>query len=225
MDCPHCGRAFHDHWKTDLVVRYSVDEPYNATRIWEFEVAICPACKGVIIELEEKEIKSQMEGWLTKQRFRAYPRNSFRKPVSKEVPRDIANDYEEACAVISISEKASAALSRRCLQTVLRDQGYMQHNLVQQIDALLNEKDPLKAIPSGLRQTIDLVRNFGNFSAHPITDQTTLQVIDVEPQEAESCLEILDEVFDHFYVKPALAAARKAALDAKLVAAGKPPSK
>jgi hypothetical protein len=58
-----------------------------------------------------------------------------------------------------------------------------------------------------------------------VTDQTTLQVIAVEPGEAEWCLEILEEMFDHYYVRPAVAAARKAALNAKLVAAGKPLSK
>jgi hypothetical protein len=47
----------------------------------------------------------------------------------------------------------------------------------------------------------------------------------VEPGEAEWCLEILEEMFDHYYVKPEQAKARKAALDAKLLAAGKPPSK
>jgi hypothetical protein len=55
--------------------------------------------------------------------------------------------------------------------------------------------------------------------------QTTLQVISVESGEAEWCLDILDEMFDHYYVKPTQAAARKAALDARLTAAGKPPSK
>jgi hypothetical protein len=47
----------------------------------------------------------------------------------------------------------------------------------------------------------------------------------VEPHEAEWCLEIIKELFDHFYVGPAIAKAKKAALDAKLAAAGKPPSK
>jgi hypothetical protein len=90
---------------------------------------------------------------------------------------------------------------------------------------LLNEADASKAIPSTLRVTVDGIRNFGNFSAHPITDVTSLQIIDVEPHEAEWCLEILEEMFQHFYVRPAEAAARKAALDAKLKSAGKPPSK
>ena len=73
--------------------------------------------------------------------------------------------------------------------------------------------------------TVDAIRNFGNFSAHPITDQTSLQVIDVEEHEAEYCLDILDAVFDHYYVRPEHAKKQRAALDAKLKAAGKPPSK
>ncbi|HXP04740.1 MAG TPA: DUF4145 domain-containing protein [Stellaceae bacterium] len=157
--------------------------------------------------------------------FRAYPHNTFRKPTPAEVNGAIREDYEEACKVLPISAKASAALSRRCLQAVLREKGYTQRDLAVQIDALLNETDPAKAIPSSLRETVDVVRNFGNFSAHHINDQTTLQVIDVQEGEAEWCLDILEEMFDHYYVRPAQAAARKAALNAKLAAAGKPPSK
>jgi hypothetical protein len=155
----------------------------------------------------------------------AYPRSTQRKPTPQEVPNTIKQDYEEACMVLSESNKASAALSRRCLQAILRSQGYTQRNLAQQIDALLREQDLAKSIPSALRVTVDAIRNFGNFSAHPVTNETTLQVIDVEPGEAAWCLEILEEMFDHYYVKPTHAEARKAALDTKLTAAGKPLSK
>jgi hypothetical protein len=47
------------------------------------------------------------------------------------------------------------------------------------------DSDPKKAIPLRLRETIDAIRNFGNFSAHPINDKTALQIIDVEPHEAD----------------------------------------
>jgi hypothetical protein len=33
---------------------------------------------------------------------------------------------------------------------------------------LLNEPDPKMALPHKLRETVDGIRNFGNFSAHPI---------------------------------------------------------
>jgi Domain of unknown function (DUF4145) len=209
---------------------------------WQSNTTICPECKKPTIDLIHLKPDDPATVLET---FRAYSTNTFRPPTPKEAPAHIKEDYEEACRVLSISQKASAALSRRCLQAILQGQGYTQRDLAVQIEALLNESDSTKAIPTALRQTVDAIRKFGNFSAHPITDQTitdqtitdqtitdqtitdqtTLQIIAVESHEAEWCLEKLENMFDHYYVKPAQAKARKAALDAKLAAAKNPPSK
>jgi hypothetical protein len=82
-----------------------------------------------------------------------------------------------------------------------------------------------RSIPSGLRTTLDTIRNVGNFAAHVINDQTTLQIIEVEDHEAEYCLDVLDALFDHYYVTPKKAQRKKDALNAKLASAGKPPAK
>jgi hypothetical protein len=224
MDCPRCGKAFHDAWtNTELPWVQGTNKGLLA------HMTICPACQNATIELSERQHSQQPPGGPAQitiiQRFRVHPTNIFRSPTPVEVPPDIKDDYEEACKVLPLSPKASAALSRRCLQAILQEQGYTQRDLVQQIDALLNEANLTKAIPTALRDTVDAVRNFGNFSAHRISDQTTLQIILVEPEEAEWCLNILEDMFDHYYVKPAQAATRKAALDAKLAAAGKTPSR
>jgi hypothetical protein len=145
--------------------------------------------------------------------------------VPTDVPAPIAQDYIEACSVLPVSAKASAALSRRCLQHILRSHGYKARDLASEIDLLLNETDPLKALPMRLRETIDAIRNFGNFAAHPNENKTTLEIIDVEPHEAEWCLEVIEELFEHFYMGPAIAAAKKAALNAKLASGGKPQAK
>ena len=108
---------------------------------------------------------------------------------------------------------------------MLHADGYKAKDLAKEICLLLNETDPKKALPHKLRETVDAIRNFGNFSAHPIDDKTTLQVIDVEPHEAEWCLETIEELFEHFYVGPAAAKAKKAALNMKLAAGAKPPAK
>jgi Domain of unknown function (DUF4145) len=154
-----------------------------------------------------------------------HPAGSNRGPVPIDVPMPIAVDYNEAAIVLPFSPKASAALSRRCLQGVLQQAGYLQRDLAVQIDAALAEIDARKALPTGVHSTLDAIRNFGNFSAHPITDLTTLQVVEVEDHEAEYCLDVLDALFDHYYVRPAEANRRRVALNAKLSAAGKPPSK
>jgi hypothetical protein len=68
-------------------------------------------------------------------------------------------------------------------------------------------------------------RRFESCPGSQLDDKTALQIIDVEPEEAEWCLEILEECFQHFFVGPAIASEKIAALDAKLAAAGKLHSK
>ena len=222
MKCPHCMIHFHDNWIRGAFVRSGsvVASPENNfARFWYYRSSHCPNCKEATIEVA-RYIDNDTLGEEWRQ---IYPIGASRGPVPPEVPPNIAQDYIEACNVLPISAKASAALSRRCLQNMLHAHGYKSKDLAKEIDLLLNENDPKKALPHKLRQTVDGIRNFGNFSAHPIDDKTTLQVI--EPHEAEWCLQILEDVFEHFYVGPELARAMKAALDSKLKAAGKPESK
>jgi hypothetical protein len=224
MKCPHCSIHFHDNWFVDYFNRHQSNltetSSDGADARWAYRSAICPGCSGRTIEVSLARNKQAITPWRQIQ-----PIGANRGPVPAEVPEQIASDYIEACNVLPISAKASAALSRRCLQNMLHAGGYRDRDLAREIDQLLDEPDPRKALPHRLRETVDAIRNFGNFSAHPIDDKTTLQVIDVEPHEAEWCLEVIEELFEHFYVGPAMATAKKAALDAKLAAGGKPPSK
>jgi len=137
------------------------------------------------------------------------------------VPSLLAEDFNEACAVLSHSAKASAALSRRCLQSLLRLQGFTQKDLAPAIQALLDTKQ----LPSWLGDNVDAIRNIGNFAAHPLKDTNTGAILPVEVEEAEWNLEVLEGLFDFYYVQPAKDAAKRAAFNAKLQAAGKPPIK
>ena len=181
----------------------------------------CPKCHGVVVDL----CFYNRNGTVVLESIRSYPRGGQFPPPPPQVPEKIASDYSEANEVLPISAKAAAALARRCLQSILASQGYKGRDLVKQVEDVLTETDTAKSLPSALRENIDAIRNFGNFSAHPITDQTTLQIVDVEEGEAEWCLELLIDMFDHYYVAPAKAAERRAALGKKLAAAGKPPMK
>ena len=222
MQCPHCSIHIHEDWHERQF--YFVN---NNSIEWKYRIAHCSECNKHIINIcsidnhnDTKEGGFEPFEWV-----QIYPVSGNRGPVPREVPADIGQDYVEACRVLPFSAKASAALSRRCLQTILHEHGYKARDLAKEIELLLNETDPKKGIPESLRLTVDAIRNFGNFSAHPVTDLTTLQLIDVEPEEAEWCLETIEEMFRHFYVRPEQAKARKALLDEKLAAAGKPPSK
>ncbi|MFL6760091.1 DUF4145 domain-containing protein [Sphingomonas sp.] len=186
-----------------------------------YRTTTCPACLGGHVGIRRL---NQHGGMIQDYRW-TVPRAGKFPPAPPHVPTVIASDYREANEVLPVSAKASAALSRRCLQAVLSAAGYSSRNLADQVQNAIEEESAAKALPPSLRDSLDAIRNFGNFSAHPITDQTTLQIIDVEEGEAEWCLELLVDLFDHYYVKPALAAERRAALAEKLSAAGKPPMK
>ena len=48
-------------------------------------------------------------------------------------------------------------------------------------------------------------------------------IVDVEPGEAEGTLDLIERLFDSYFVGPAMTAARKVEINKKLVAVGKPP--
>lgn len=182
--------------------------------------AACPACGKPIVGLEELHFQPESEPrevWGDK--ILLWPRYGSREPAPPEVPPEIAKDYQEAALTLPVSAKSSAALSRRCLQAVLRGAGFSQHDLAKQIEAAL------PTLPSHLSENLDAIRNVGNFAAHPTKDQNSGAILDVEPGEAEWNLDVLEDLFDFYYVQPALAKKKRDALNAKLQAANKPPMK
>jgi hypothetical protein len=194
--------------------------PYGAKWLWSASM-ICPDCSKPIVVMFKADLKDEsVSGYRDELRV-VYPAKAYVLPAPKEAPPKVAQDFWEACLVLNDSPKASAALSRRCLQAVLNGNGYSGRDLAKQIDAFLADQK----VPSYLHDSVDMIRNFGNFSAHPIDDKTTLQIIDVEPEEAQTCLDVLRSLFDFYYVQPERIRARKAELDKKLQSAGKPPSK
>lgn len=121
--------------------------------------------------------------------------------------------------VLPDSPKASAALSRRCLQNVLRENlGIKKHDLSQEIDEVLKQR----ILPPSVAADLDAVRAAGNFAAHPIKSAATGEITDVEPGEAEWLLDVLEAMFEVLFVEPKKSAARREALNQKLAAAGKP---
>lgn len=127
--------------------------------------------------------------------------------------------FNEACLVARDSPKASAALSRRLLQHILREKGgFRERTLDKEIEKAIASE----TLAPDLAHDLDMVRSVSNFAAHPIKSTHTGEVVDVEPGEAERLLDILEELLDHYFVRPAIRARKRAAFNAKLAEAGKP---
>ena len=198
MRCAHCQVNFHDEWTSGIMVR----DPLKWT--W----CLCPACKKPTIDIA-----------VGNERFRVYPRALFR-PMPVEVPADLARDFAEASLIVSESPQASAALGRRCLQTVLRDCGRSARpHLADQIDEVLASK----TLPPELADSLDAVRYLGNFAAFPVKSESPGEIFEAEPHEAEWTLDVLEGLFNFYFVAPAAVKAKKEALNAKLQQAGRAP--
>ena len=224
MKCPHCSVTVHIDWQSGPIISD------GDGRSWGWKAGHCPACSRVIIFIRQlRSAAPPVRVMATEQRIEperlVQPRSVSRKPLGEGVPESLNGDYLEACAVLDISPKASAALSRRILQATLQDQGYTARSLADQIDDVLAEADTSKVLPTSLGQNVDVIRKFGNFSAHQVTDRSTSEIIDVEPQEAEWCLELVELLFDHYYIRPAADAARLAGLNQRLQQSGQQPTK
>lgn len=109
------------------------------------------------------------------------------------VPLVIRQDYEEASLILNDSAKASATLSRRCLQGMIRDfWGISKPRLIDEISAIQDKVDTLTW------QSIDAVRKIGNIGAHMEKDINV--IVEVEPHEAELLIQLIELLVDEWYV-------------------------
>lgn len=220
MKCPHCRVEFHDNPETTLI-------DVDADGGWILVKRDCPACKRMILQLlNGPPSYDQFHHFInitkTSKAFLVRPKGISRPPCPSEVPEKFAEDYIEACLVISDSPKASSALSRRCLQNILREVAKVKpNNLDKEIQQVIDGG----ALPSYIIDVIDAVRNIGNFAAHPLKSKKTGEILPVEPMEAEWNLDVLEALFDFYFVQPAVVRKKRTALDQKLKEAGKKPMK
>ena len=82
-----------------------------------------------------------------------------------------------------------------------------------------------KLMPTDILESIDSVRNIGNFAAHPIKSKSSGEIVEVEPDEAFWNLEVLEMIFDFLFIRPAKVKEKRDALNKKLKDAGKPEMK
>jgi len=220
MICPHCRVGFHPTEETIYVGK-------DKDGAWAVIRMKCSECLRHAMFLVNGEASYDQHG-----RFQSmvkiqrsvlvHPRGSLRPPCPPEVPKDFAEDYTEACIVLPDSAKASAALSRRCLQHLLREVAKVKpSNLADEIQQVIDSG----SLPSHLVEAIDAVRHIGNFAAHPIKSQKTGEILPVEPGEAEWNLDVLEALFDFYFVQPEVLKKKRQELDAKLEEAGKKPMK
>jgi len=208
--CPHCGHpqtATHanqesDYWKIQIgeTAIGSLALHSHAKRCLNSE------CNKPLIEVSLwSSMPSETEGGTPKHgRFKSWrliPESSA-KPQPDYIPSPIVQDYTESCKIRDLSPKASAALSRRCLQGMIRDFcGISKNTLkaeIEALDALVKEGKEPRGVSQDSVQAIDHVRGIGNIGAHMEKDINL--IVDIDPREAQVLIELIETLFEEWYV-------------------------
>ncbi len=199
--CPYCNQ--HATITVDSCIREKIDftdRTKNQSRQLIVDVIQCPnsGCQEYSIEsiLYESKFNAtfgEFEGigdpvmkWQLKPLSQA-------SSLPQYIPVPIREDYQESCTIRDLSPKASATLSRRCLQGMIRDfWGIKKNRLIDEIMALKKEID------LETWEAIDSVRKIGNIGAHMEKDINT--IIDVDPGEAQALISLIEILIKEWYI-------------------------
>jgi len=201
--CPYCDR---DTTITDS--DYSVKNfdlsiyTSGGYRYFKSSMVVCPnpKCRNFTLSLSMYEYiyeKDQLGGrkWNVGKELQTWNLlpTSVAKVFPDYIPKPIRDNYLEACLIRDLSPKASATLSRRCLQGMIRHfWGIQKGRLVDEIDAIKDKTD------ASTWSAIDAVRKVGNIGAHMEKDIDV--IVDVDPQEAQLLIGLIELLMKDWYI-------------------------
>lgn len=198
--CPHCERAV-----TISESRTVKDESTlhidnaDGGRILKSTFIVCPnpECRHftLTVDLHAGFWSQKHSQWITGEKLQSWSLipPSKAKTFPPYIPQALRDDYLEACLIQELSPKASATLSRRCLQGILRDFWAVKPGrLVDEIGQIKDKVDPVTW------DAIEAVREIGNIGAHMGNDINV--IVDVDPNEAELLVELVETLLREWYV-------------------------
>ena len=207
--CPYCGHA-----------QTVTDTTYDDTefRIWNdlsrygkiggrATSIVCSNsdCKEITLSFYLHEMAFNGTNWYhtstAHHSWQLLPESSA-KPQPNYIPKPIVENYNQACRIRNLSANASATMSRRCLQGMIRDFcGISKPTLAKEIDALRVQVDEGKGplgVGRDIMDAIDQVRRIGAIGAHMEKDINL--ILDVEPEEAQALIDLIEILFEEWYV-------------------------
>jgi hypothetical protein len=194
--CPFCGQ--HSQTTEGNAQASHQDVEFSGKRLrldTSFTFCLNRACKGYTLLATLNRVEDRSNGtigFVPEHAWRLIP-SSAARPLPNYIPTAIVADYTEACLIASLSPKASATLSRRCLQGMIRDfWGANEKTLFAEITAIKFRMDP------ETWAAIDALRRVGNIGAHMEADINV--IIDVDPDEAQQLIGLLEMLIDEWYV-------------------------
>ena len=203
--CPHCNQ-----------LQTATDQNYNETKVHipstksrhgRLRVDICnsvclnPDCQELTLVFRIRPVKlittpnGQIPGSVGDpiNSWQVIPENTA-KAQPEYIPRSIVDNYRQACRIRKLSPNASATMSRRCLQGIIRNFWNIKGKR-----SLWNEIQTIEdKVDATTWRAIDAVREVGNIGAH--LQQDVNLILDVTPDEAQTLIDLIELLFKVWYV-------------------------
>jgi Domain of unknown function (DUF4145) len=175
-------------------------------------------CGELVIRLHETHSVPVGEGrWDSQTNTRMVRPGGVQRPIDPLVPEPLKRDYREAAAILDVSPRMSAVLSRRILADILQEYaGQTDFGLNDRIKAFVADTSQ----PSSVRENLHYLAEIGNFSAHTQKNDQA-EIVDVDRVEAEWTLGVIDRIFEHFIVGPERDKRMREAVGEKIKEAGR----
>ena len=197
--CPYCQTktTINNDKLVEDKIKY-VEEKQD--KMLEFSVITCPneSCERTTIFMKDYFLQFSFDRGYEKigkaiREKRIEPEFSYIH-YPDYIPEQVRQDYEEACKIVSLSPKASATLSRRCLQGMIRDfHNVIEKNLFDEINTIKND------LGTDIFSALHSLRSIGNIGAHPESDINL--IVEIDEGEAQKLIKFIELLMDKWYIK------------------------
>jgi hypothetical protein len=212
LECPVCGKVSRPEWQwlyanaydTGSISLAARQEKHTYERV-AFDWMRCAheECEQLIVRIHETRVSGWADGsgapvtevlvWTARPRF-----GESQRHVATEVPEPFRTDYLEAAALLDISPRMSAVLSRGVLADLMEQYlDLKDFGLNDRINTFREDKQQ----PSQLREGAHHFREIGDFGSHTQKNDQD-QIIPVGREDAEWMLSYLDRFLDYYVVGP-----------------------
>lgn len=171
--CQHCGNFTVFEVRGEYLKKDELTN--NIYYITEWSMIECMSCSEPTLEkttkVIEEKVRAYDEEYHEWEEIIEAPETSIIYPTtnmaciplpSLDMPKEVAEDYDEARTIFGYSPRSSAALLRLALQKLCIQLGGKGTNLNDNIGALVQ-----KGLSTQIQQALDILRVIGNNAVHP----------------------------------------------------------
>jgi hypothetical protein len=195
MKCPFCSYLTADDWQTAGMISGSGKDFSSLSIDWMR--CANEACQQTVVRMREVRYRvvngqptSSPNEWI------ARPRGGMRS-VDPLVPEPLRTEYREAAAILDLSPRMSAALSRQVLSELLANYAHLDDD---ELTAKIERFTADPSHPLRLRENLQHLPRGGEDETGAVD---RAHIPDVGPAQAVWMLDLLDRLFDYFIVDPA----------------------